>query len=76
MDQYFVEFVRNTWRIKYDGSYVGIFPTKEAAIRWAVKRAHNAKARGDQASVLSWECRGRLRVEWTNSKEIDRRLPA
>ena len=66
MEQYFVESFRNSWKIKFEGSYVGIFPTREAAIGWAIKRAHNANARGERASVLTRGYNGLLRVEWTS----------
>lgn len=66
MEQYFVESFRNSWKIKYEGSHVGIFPTREAAIGWAIKRAHNANARGERASVLTRGCNGLVRVEWTS----------
>jgi len=66
MDQYFVERDRSVWKIRYDGSYVGIFPTKETAISWAIERAHNAVARGGRACVFSQADDETLRTEWAS----------
>jgi hypothetical protein len=68
MDQYFVECDRTAWKIKYEGSYVGIFPTKEMAVNWAIERAHNALARGDRALVLSQGEDQAFRVEWASDE--------
>ncbi|HXG79488.1 MAG TPA: hypothetical protein VNJ31_09155 [Methyloceanibacter sp.] len=64
MDQYLVERDRAVWKIRYDGSYVAIFPTKETAIGWAIEQAHNALARGVRACVLSRADDQTLRTEW------------
>jgi hypothetical protein len=52
MEQYFVEPCRNTWNVKFEGDYIAAFPTQDEAIRWAAERAHNAKARFEEARVL------------------------
>lgn len=69
MDQYFVECHRGTWKIKYEGSYIGVLPTKALAIQWAVDRAHNAIARSVEARVLVQDKAGMFRIEWTNKVE-------
>jgi hypothetical protein len=66
MDQYIVEQDGAAWKIRYDGSYVGIFPSKEAAIAWAIERARNALARGGRACVLSQSEGCALCMEWAS----------
>jgi hypothetical protein len=67
MEQYFVEFDRDTWKVKYEGSYIAVLPTEDMAIRWAMDHAHNALARSVEARVLVRDENGEFRVEWTNS---------
>jgi hypothetical protein len=67
MDQYFVESHRGTWKIKYEGSYIGVFPTKAKATQRAIDRAHNALARSVEARVLVQGEDREFRVEWTNN---------
>jgi hypothetical protein len=62
----FVECHLGVWKIKYEGSYIGVLPTKALAIKWAIDRAHNASARSVEARVLVQDEAGEFRVEWTN----------
>jgi hypothetical protein len=68
MDQYLVESHRGTWKIKYEGSYIAVLPTRATAIRWAIDRAQNARARSVEARVLVQDEDRVFRVEWTNSR--------
>jgi hypothetical protein len=68
MDQFFVESHRGTWKIKYEGSYIAVLPTRAMAIRWAIDRAQNAQARSVEARVLVQDEERVFRIEWTNSR--------
>ena len=66
MDQYLVERHGDSWKVKYEGSYIGIFPAEALATRWAVDLAHNAKARFVEARVLVQDENRVFRIAWTN----------
>jgi len=70
MDQFFVERDRGIWKIRHDDSHVGIFPTKEMAINWAIERAQNALARGETACVLSQGADHVFRTEWASNRDM------
>jgi Uncharacterized protein conserved in bacteria (DUF2188) len=67
MEQYFVEPCRRTWRVKFEGDYIAAFPSQAEAIRQAVERAHNAKARFEEARVLVRADNGTFQIAWTNT---------
>jgi hypothetical protein len=66
MEQYFVEFSGGDWKVRYEGSYVGAFPSQTAATHWAIDRAHNAEARSVRALVLIQDEQGGFRTHWWN----------
>ena len=59
---------RGTWKIKYEGSYIAVVPTRAMAIRWAIDRAQNARARSVETRVLVQDEERVFRIEWTNSR--------
>jgi hypothetical protein len=70
MEQYVVERDGETWRVKFEGSYVAALPSKEDAIRWAIARAHNAEARFTVARVVLRD-EGGSRAVWANAPRWD-----
>jgi Uncharacterized protein conserved in bacteria (DUF2188) len=67
MEQYFVEPCRRTWNVKFEGDYIAAFPSQAEAIRWAAERAHNAKARLEEARVLVRAEDGTFEVAWNST---------
>jgi hypothetical protein len=67
MEQYFVEPCRRTWNVKFEGDYIAAFLSEAEAIRWAAERAHNAKARLEEARVLVRAENGTLQITWTST---------
>jgi hypothetical protein len=70
MEQYLVECHGDAWKVRYEGSHIGIFPSKAAAITWAIQKAHNSLARSVEARVLAEDEKGAFFVVWTSKSSF------
>lgn len=62
---YYVVLHQNEWKISFNGTHYGPYPSQAAAIQTAVAAAHSSGEKGHDAQVLIQGVNNQFRTEWT-----------